>query len=360
MSKRALMSENSPEPLRRSLGGALRKGQLMRGIGMMLRRAGLLVGAVLMASSGASAGPALVFEPYNGTVFYAEDPDAQWFPASLTKLMTAYVAFQALKAGTVTPDTKLTCSKEATEQAPSKLWLKVGESITLDVALKVLIVESANDVAVMIAEGVAGSQEAFVQRMNETAQHLGMRRTNFANVNGLPDERQVTTARDLAKLARAIIIAFPEHADLFTTVQVQVGKQIMRTHNGLLVSLPGADGMKTGFICDSGYNVVASATRDGRKLVAVVLGEQSLAARRVRATDLLENGFKRYFWKSLFGTSIDGLAIQQASLTDGPPHLKDSICGVVKPKPSGTRKVSRKVSRKGGSKKRSTVSTAAN
>ena len=109
MGKRALMSENSPEPLRRSLGGALRKGQLMRGIGMMLRRAGLglLVGAVLMAPSGASAGPALVFEPYNGTVFYAEDPDAQWFPASLTKLMTAYVAFQALKAGTVTPDTKL-------------------------------------------------------------------------------------------------------------------------------------------------------------------------------------------------------------------------------------------------------------
>ena len=242
-----------------------------------------------MASSGASAGPALVFEPYNGTVFYAEDPDAQWFPASLTKLMTAYVAFQALKAGTVTPDTKLICSKEATEQAPSKLWLKVGESITLDVALKVLIVESANDVAVMIAEGVAGSQEAFVQRMNETAQHLGMTRTNFANVNGLPDERQVTTARDLAKLARAIIIAFPEHADLFTTVQVQVGKQIMRTHNGLLVSLPGADGMKTGFICNSGYNVVASATRDGRRLVAVVLGEQSLSnAPRARDRSLGE------------------------------------------------------------------------
>ena len=207
----------------------------------------------------------------------------------------------------------------------------------------------------MIAEGVAGSQEAFVQRMNEAAQHLGMTRTAFANVNGLPDERQVTTARDLAKLARAIIIEFPEHADLFTAVQVQVGKQIMRTHNGLLVSLPGADGMKTGFICESGFNVVASATRDGRKLVAVVLGEQSRATRRVRATDLLENGFKRYFWKSLFGTSIDGLAIQ-ASLTDGPAHLKDAICGVAKPNASSTRKVSRK----GGSKKRSTVSTGAN
>lgn len=303
-----------------------------------------------MAPSCVLAGPALVFEPYNGTVFYAEDPDAQWFPASLTKLMTAYVAFQAMKAGTVKPDTKVVCSKRATEQAPSKLWLKEGESITLDIALKVLIVKSANDVAMMIAETVAGSEDAFVQRMNEAAQRLGMSRTNFANPNGLPDERQVTTARDLAKLARAIIVEFPEHADLFTTIQVEVGKKVMRTHNGLLVSLPGADGMKTGFICESGFNVVASATRDGRKLVAVVLGEQSVATRRVRATDLLENGFKRYFWKSLFGTSIDGLAIQ-ASLTEGPAHLKDAICGVARAKPS---KPPRKVSRKGGSKKRST------
>src|SRR6185369_5628775 len=328
---------------------------------MMLRRAGLglFVGAILVAPSLASAAPALVFEPYNGTVLYAEDPDAQWFPASLTKLMTAYVTFQALKAGAVTPDTKVTCSQTAALQAPSKLGLPIGGSITLDIALKVLIVKSANDVAVMIAEAVAGSQAAFIARMNEAAQHLGMTRTHFTNVNGLPDERQITTARDLAKLARAIIVEFPEHADLFSSIQVQVGKKTMRTHNSLLVSFPGADGMKTGFICESGFNVVASATRDGRKLVAVVLGEQSIATRRARATDLLENGFKRYFWKSLFGTSIDGLAIE-ASLTDGPAHLKDAICGVAKPKPSGTRKVSRKASRKGGSKKRSIVSTGAN
>jgi D-alanyl-D-alanine carboxypeptidase len=152
-------------------------------------------------------------------------------------------------------------------------------------------------------------------------------------VNGLPEEGQVTTARDLAKLARAIIIEFPEHADLFSTVQVQVGDNVIRTHNGMLVSFPGADGMKTGFICDAGYNIVVSATRDGRKLVAVVLGEESLRSRRVRATDLLENGFQRYFWKSLFGSSLDGLAIQ-ASLSDEPAHLHDSICGAVKAKPT--------------------------
>jgi D-alanyl-D-alanine carboxypeptidase len=318
---------------------------------MMLRRAGLglLVGAILTAPSGAFAGPALVFEPFNGTVFYAEDPDALWFPASLTKLMTAYVTFQALKAGTVTPDTKVVCSQKATLQAPSKLGLPVGGEITLDVALKVLIVKSANDVAVMLAETVAGSEEAFVVRMNEAAQHLGMTRTSFANVNGLPDERQVTTARDLAKLARAIIVEFPEHADLFTTIQIQVGKQLVRTHNGMLVSYPGADGMKTGFICDSGFNIVVSATREGRKLVAVILGEQSIATRRERAVDLLDNGFKRYFWKSLFGTSLDGLAIQ-ASLSTAPTHLRDSVCGAGKP--------ARRVARK--KKTRSNVSSGAN
>jgi len=305
---------------------------------MMLRHAGLslLLGAVLLAPSEAFAGPTLLFEPYNGTVFYAEDADVAWFPASLTKLMTAYVAFEALKAGTITPDTKLICSKKATEQAPSKLWLKEGEGITFDVALKVLIVESANDVAVMIAEGVAGSDEAFVERMNEAAQRLGMTHTHYVNVNGLPGAGQVTTARDLAKLARAIIIEFPEHAHLFSTVQVQVGKNVMRSHNGMLVSFPGADGMKTGFICDSGFNIVVSANRDGRKLVAVVLGEQSLASRRDRATDLLENGFQRYFWKSLFGTSLDGLAIQ-ASLSDEPAHLHDSICGAARAKPTRRR-----------------------
>jgi D-alanyl-D-alanine carboxypeptidase len=250
--------------------------------------------------------------------------------------MTAYVAFQALKAGTIKLDSKVVCSEHAKKQAPTRLGLPVGGEITLDVALKVLIVKSANDVAVMIAEAVAGSQEAFVARMNEEAQRLNMTRTVFANPNGLPDERQVTTARDLAKLARAIIIEFPEHADLFTAKNVQVGKKNLRTHNGLLIRYPGADGMKTGFICDSGFNVVASATREGRRLVAVILGEPSVASRNQRAIDLLDNGFKRYFWKSLFGTSLDGLAIQ-TSLNAGPAHLRDSICGA-KRKRSATRK----------------------
>jgi len=294
----------------------------------MLRRfgLGLLLGTLILAPHQASAGPALVFEPYNGTVFYSEDPDMPWFPASLTKLMTAYVTFQAIKDGKIALDTKLSCSKNAVAQAPSKLGLTVGGEITVDTALKVLIVKSANDVAVMLAEGVSGNVDSFVEQMNAAAEKLGMTKTHFANPNGLPDERQATTARDLAKLARAIIIEFPEYAPIFALPQVQVGKKLIRTHNGLLIDYPGADGMKTGFICNSGYNVVASATRDGRKLVAVVLGEVSIASRRDRATDLLENGFKRYFWKSVFGTSLDGLAMQVA-LSDQPTHLFDSICG---------------------------------
>jgi len=294
----------------------------------MLRRAffSLVAGAILLAPAIATASPALVFEPYNGTVFYSEDPDALWFPASLTKLMTAYVTFEAMRNGEVTPETKVICSKKASVQAPTKLGLPVGGSIDLDTALQVLIVKSANDVAMMVAETVGGSEEGFVARMNAAAKKLGMTKTNYVNPNGLPDERQYTTARDLARLSRALIIEFPEHADIFAEKFVQVGEKRLGTHNGLLRTFAGADGMKTGFICDSGFNIVVSATREGRKLVAVVLGEPSTRVRNARAAELLENGYKRYFWKSLFGTSLDGLAVQ-ASISDEPAHLRSVICG---------------------------------
>lgn len=306
----------------------------------MLRRAflSILAGIALLAPWAANASPSLVFEPYNGTVFYSEDPDALWFPASLTKLMTAYVTFHALRNGEVTPDTKVICSKNAAKQAPTKLGLPVGKHISLETAVKVIIVKSANDVAVMLAEAVGGSEEAFVARMNEAAKRLGMKSTQFANPHGLPDERQYTTARDLARLARALIIEFPEHADIFAQTQVKVGKKQLRTHNGLLRTFAGADGMKTGFICDSGFNIIVSATRNGRKLVAVVLGEPSTRVRNARAARLLENGFKRYFWKSLFGTSLDGLAVQ-AKIADEPAHLRAVICGP-RPKRRSVRKSS--------------------
>jgi D-alanyl-D-alanine carboxypeptidase len=262
--------------------------------------AALLGATALVLSSTAWAGPTLLLDASDGLILYAEDHDNQWHPASLTKIMTAYVTFEALREGKLKLDSKIGCSELAYQQPPSKVGLPVGAEMTVETGLQVLIVKSANDVAVMLAEGVAGTQEAFVARMNATAARLGMTRTRFVNANGLPAAEQVTTARDLAKLAQAVIRDYPEFAAYWSMVDVKVGKRRLRTHNGLLTNYEGADGLKTGFICDSGFNVVATATREGRKLIAVVLGEPTGRERTVRAASLLEHGFQTYGWKALF------------------------------------------------------------
>ncbi len=255
-----------------------------------------------LGSAPAKAGPALLFDAGNGQVLYAEDADNQWHPASLTKIMTAYLAFQAIKAGKMTLDSKIPCTEAAHAQPPSKVGLPIGAEMTMELALQALIVKSANDVAVMLAEAISGSEAAFVADMNTTARRLGMTRTHFSNPNGLPAADQVTTARDLAKLSRAIAREFPEHAHRWSAPEVRIGNIRLRSHNALLKTFEGADGLKTGFICDSGFNVVASATRDGRRLMAVVLGEPTGHERAVRAASLLEHGFQSYDWKSLFTT----------------------------------------------------------
>jgi D-alanyl-D-alanine carboxypeptidase len=262
---------------------------------------GAVTGAVAMAlASTVWAGPTLLLDASDGLVLYGEDYDNQWHPASLTKIMTAYVTFEALKEGKLKLDTKIGCSELANVQPPSKVGLPVGAEMTVETALQVLIVKSANDVAIMLAEAVSGTQEAFVARMNATAARLGMTRTKFVNANGLPAPEQVTTARDLAKLATSAIRDYPEYVGLWSMVEAKVGKRRLHTHNGLLTNYEGADGMKTGFICDSGFNVVASATREGRRLIAVVLGEPTGRERTVRAASLLEHGFQTYGWKALF------------------------------------------------------------
>ena len=256
----------------------------------------------------AAAGPTLLFDPGNGKVLYAEDQDNQWHPASLTKIMTAYLTFEALKSGRLTLEQKIPVSENAHGQPPSKVGLPVGAEMSVDMALRALIVKSANDVAVMLAEAIGGSEEAFVKKMNDTAQRFGMTRTHFANPSGLPAPDQITTARDLAKLARAVLQDFPEHVRLWALADMQIGRRRLRTHNGLIRTYEGADGLKTGFICDSGYNVVASASRDGRRLVAIVLGEVSGRDRNVRAASLLEHGFETYGWKQMFDNTTVELA----------------------------------------------------
>ncbi|MET0407119.1 MAG: D-alanyl-D-alanine carboxypeptidase family protein [Hyphomicrobium sp.] len=264
-----------------------------------------IVATVLMwlAAFPASASPTLLFEPSTGKILYGEDIDDIWHPASLTKLMTAYVTFDAIKKGEIHLSDKIPCSLVATLQPPSKVGLKVGQTLTVEQALQAVIIKSANDVTVMLAEAISGSEAAFIERMNVTAKRLGMTHTSFVNTNGLPDPGQLTSARDIAKIARAVTAEYPEYANYWAMPAMHIGKRRLGSHNALLKTFPGADGLKTGFTCDSGYNVVASATRDGRRLMAVVLGESSGNERAIRAASLLEYGFQNYDWKQIFNSS---------------------------------------------------------
>ena len=296
----------------------------------------------------AVAGPALLFDANDGSVYFAEEQDQAWYPASLTKLLTAYITFEAIKAGKITLETKVTVSEKAHAQPPSKVGLPVGGEMTVEMALKALIIKSANDVAVMLAEGIGGSEEKFAETMNATAKRLGMTRSHFVNPNGLPDEKQFTTARDMAVLARAIIRDFPDYMPLFAEAEMRLGRIRMGTHNSLLKTYAGADGLKTGFICSSGYNVVATATRDNRRLVAVVLGESSGLARAVRAAALLDHGFENHAWSAYFNKSrLDTLPFEPAEAT--PPQdirkvVRSWECGNrgVGPRPRSLKNVAKK------------------
>lgn len=251
----------------------------------------------LTSAQRASAGPAMLLDIETGQVLYAEEPDQLWHPASLTKIMTAYLTFQALQEGRLKLDQKIPVSAVAHQMPPSKIGLPVGGTLDVDLALKALIVKSANDVAVMLAEAIDGSVEAFAERMNRTAKQIGMTNTHFVNPNGLPDIRQVTTARDMAILTRTVATEFPEHADYWASAYMNIGKIRLRSHNSLLRTFEGTTGFKTGFICDSGFNIVATAKREGHHLAAVVLGELTPAERGAKAEELLRHGFKRHDWK---------------------------------------------------------------
>jgi D-alanyl-D-alanine carboxypeptidase len=205
--------------------------------------------------------------------------------------MTTFVALRAMREGRVTPNTLLTVSERAYVQSPTKMGFPLGTQVTLDNALKMLMVKSANDMAVSIAEGVGGTYEQFIDEMNRTAAELGMTGTHYANPNGLPDEGQITTARDMAILAREIYKEFPEQEMLFRIPALRFGKRLIRNHNKLIDHYPGADGMKTGFICAGGFNIVATAQRGNKRLIAVVLGGRSNASRNEDAARLFEKGF---------------------------------------------------------------------
>ncbi len=219
------------------------------------------------------AGPYAVVDAATGETLLQSNPGAAWYPASLTKLMTIYLTFEQLKVGQLTLDSRVPFSQHAASREESRLGVPVGGSITVDQALQALIVHSANDVATALAELIGGSEPAFAARMNDTARRLGMTATSFANANGLPDPGNVTSARDLVLLALALMRDFPQYYGYFQIQEFTYGKQRYESYVKFVKKYaPYADGLKTGFICNSGFNVVGSAVRDGRRLVGVALG----------------------------------------------------------------------------------------
>ena len=298
--------------------------------GCLILAAGLV--ATTISSASARTEATLLIEAASGKVLEAENATFPWHPASLTKLMTAYVTLKAVKDGRITLNTLYTVSPNAASQSPSKMGFPPGTHVTVDNALKMLMVKSANDMAVVLAEGVGGSVDGFSAMMNATAQRLGMTQTRYVNPNGLPDDRQVTSARDMAILARAIIHDLPEYEYFVHIPAIRYGHRVIANFNKLIGRFPGADGMKTGFICASGFNLVASATQNGRRLIAVVLGAPTSRARSIEAIKLLDRGFfgGNLAWlRPALGT-VDHLAPIDAA----PPDLRAEVCGPRRKRPA--------------------------
>ena len=292
----------------------------------------LVAALAILAPRVADAEALLVVEADTGKVLQAENATYPWYPASVTKIMTAYVTLKAVKDGRLSLDSLLTVSSVAAAQSPSKMGFRPGMQVTVENALAMMMVKSANDMAVVLAEGVGGSIDGFSAQMNAAAQRLGMTQTSYVNPNGLPADGQITSARDLAILARAVIRDLPEYEYFMHIPAIRYGRRVTNNFNHLIGRYPGADGFKTGFICASGYNLVGSATRNGKRLIAVVLGSTSGHQRAVRAAQLLERGFANntLSWLRPSLGTVDNLVPIDAS----PPNLRDEMCGGKRKRPA--------------------------
>lgn len=251
----------------------------------------ILLAAGIAPKSALAKSAAIVVDASSGDVLYAFQPDIPLRPASLTKMMTIYMAFEALETGRLRLDQKLTVSRRATWQRPSRLGLRRGRTITVKDAILALVTKSANDVAVVLAEALAGTEQKFAMRMTARARALGMNNTSFRNASGLHHPQQWTTARDMVKLAAALIDNHPERYRYFSTTSFSWKKRRYKNHNALLAKYDGMDGIKTGYTRQSGYNLAASAERKDRRLIGVVLGNRTSALRDWRMKTLLDFGF---------------------------------------------------------------------
>lgn len=261
---------------------------------------------------------AIIIEQNTGRVWHEENADTTTHPASLTKMITLYMLFEALEQKKIKLSTRMKVSLTAVNQSPSKLGLKAGKTLRVQDAMFGLITKSANDAAVVVAEHLGGSVSQFAADMTRKARSLGMNHTIFKNPHGLPNKEQVTTARDMAILSRALYQRFPTYCRYFNTRSFLYNGQIHKNHNHLLGKVPGVDGIKTGFIAASGFNLAASAKRNGMRLIVVVMGGRSSASRDAKVAELLEHGFYlaqaekvKYNGKTVYLVSADAEKIQE-------------------------------------------------
>lgn len=236
--------------------------------------------------------PFIVVEAQSGAVIKQSDADVPWYPASLTKMMTLYLTFQSLKSQKLSLNTSLIVSARAQQQPPMKLGVLKGEKITVKKAIKALATISSNDVAVVLAEAIGGTEKQFAAQMSKQARTMGMKDSVFKNATGLPDAGQISSARDLAILARRLLLDFPEYYHFFSSRTFKYRGESFFSHNSFLKAYPGADGFKTGYTCGSGYNLVASARQNDSRLIVVLLGAQSSKQRRRKVRALMDQGFK--------------------------------------------------------------------
>lgn len=235
----------------------------------------------------------IVIDAKTGEVLYSKNPNTRHYPASLTKLMTLYITFEALEQGLIKKDDELKVSRTAANRSPSRLGLIPGDTITVAEAIDALIVKSANDCATVLAEGLGYSEPLFAEKMTEVAQTLGMKNTVFKNASGLPNRKQITTARDMVTLAAALYYHFPQYYDLFSKREFTYKDKTYYSHNNILKSFEGADGMKTGYIAAAGFNIITSAWRDGERVIAVALGYNTQDERDQAVARLMEKGFRK-------------------------------------------------------------------
>ena len=271
--------------------------RLLLALSLGLAAAATPVGDALAAKKKASSArapsiaAAIVFDMNSGSILYSQAADASRYPASLTKIMTLYVLFGYMREGKLTPSSDLTVTPHAASQAPTKLGLKAGATIKTSDAIKALVTQSANDAAVTIAENLAGSEENFARLMTETARRIGMGNTTFRNASGLPNDEQITTARDMAVLAAHVIHDYPEYYSAFETRYFSFKGRKYRNHNKLLFGYKGTDGIKTGYTRARGFNLTASVHRGNKHLVAVVLGGKTGGQRDAAMRSLLDKHF---------------------------------------------------------------------